>query len=533
MQVKVLKAQTLSVAVLALIALYLLAWYHVPLFFDEVAFRISAGRGFIDGFNKLNLFAQCEATPSTPYLLFPAQYFFSWVDIAFGWTGIRTVPIISIFLLAFLALRGPPNRIAALILCGGFIGISGLGAVISRSEYLTYLHAAAILGTWMLARHHLSRGAIVAIVVVHLAVVSLALFAHMQGLLLMPLSFLACMTLLRQEKLLAVITSILLTIFVTQAIAFHEFRCEEDPALAQALSTTQGNGYARIESANIFVRYVKRAWRFENQFWFRQDPAAQYTPIPPTGAAAFLNIPIMLLVSLNGLLLVASTLVVARDLMRDYLPLNKRSWRPLLNELVVQGRVLWLAASFILIFYSLYDVAGLFYRAHFRNVLTVVLVVLALVHAPSLPRLRWLSPVGWLAFTLCLASTVVAWLMIYPPLAKGYEGVGVSLQSETPAREEEIRSFAQVCGFADDTPRIIVDDATYSALREHKRPIGFNYVWAAAALKPEGIQSLKPEDLKPYLLAVKPSGYVVRCSVLKPWGLIPQRRQGDLCCRRY
>lgn len=522
--------------ILASIALYMLAWIDVPLFYDEVAFRMASGRGFLEGFVKQNYFAQCRAELPTQPLFLPVHYFYSWWDEAWGWAGLRTVPLLALTaLVSSMLYRQRLALLPVMVLSGAFIGVTGLGFILSRPEYLLLLHAAAIIATWRVAqRPQPSLALVLGVLTVHGAVVCFSLFAHMQGLLLMPLSFLACLQLLRGRKILGVVAALFLVVTAFHGLAQAKFFCPEDPVLEQALNHTQGNGYGRYESDNFLIKTAKRAWRFERTFLFRANPEIYSQPIPSTAAARLVNPLILALVTLNGIALVAATGAVALRLWRTHgSALRRRAWRLLLNDLLAQGMVLWFAAALLLLFYSWYDVAGSFYRAHARHLLTVVLLVLFCLHMPAPKRTRLWLAWGWLAVVTCIASTIAAWVWVAPPLANGHAGVGVPRTIDARARDETVRALAKRCGIAPDASRVVVDDATYTALRTHHRPISYLYIWFGEELKPSGMTAKSTKAFERYITNLDPSGYVVRCRLLEPYGLQPQLRDGEFCCKKY
>lgn len=515
-----------------IILAYLLAWYHVPLFYDEVAFRIYRGRAFVDGFSLGSLLPQCSATGPTAWPLLPAQLVYSWIDGWPAWLGVRTMPLLALgALLAVTSRTLQKQPWAVMLLCGAFVGISGLGMVLSRPEHVLLLHAACIVVTWQLSRKPpLPAWQILLVVVAHLFIISLSLLAHLQGVLLMPLSFITCMQVLRRRTLAAVLVAVLMVIATSSAaLNGSAVHCPNDPQLEKAVKATQGSGIAAQEKGSWAQKMVTRFERYERQFFFRAQPEAFSLPLPPIPQRMVhaLNVPVAVVVTINLFILLAAMAATVPVLWRRY---RQGKWRARVNALFADGHFLWFLATFILIAYCVYEVSGTFYRAYVRNLLTVILIAIAAAHIVGPRSKKLLKAYSIFVGVTCLASAAVAWVLIAPPLKQGYEGIGVSLQRDWPVFNASVADLAQRCGITTDTSRLIVDDTTYAALRHYHAPIGYNYLWVDEILIKGAIQQKTPGQRLARIRQLGGAGYVVRCDALERFKLPVDHRAGDVCC---
>lgn len=529
------------IVTLGSIAVTMLALLQVPLFYDEIALRIRVGRGLIEGFSFTSYFPECKAAAiATPWLLLPAHRLLSWWDQTMGWQAIRLVPLFAVMAVALLtsllARRADQPR-SLLLLCGGFVGVAGTSFILSRPEYLNLWHVAAILLTFGLARRpRLGGWLVVSVVGMHVFVVTLSLIAHQQALLLVPFSFVACMQLLRGRAVAACIVGFLLAASCMQSFDYYRMNCPGDPALARAMAETQGSGVARLEASKDFMqRMAHRGYRYVQQFVFRDDPQSLSMPLPPvTGTfASLMNGPVVIVVVGHALLLGALLLILGRDRWNHYCSLQWQGWRTTLNLLANDGRFLLLCAAGLLVFYSLYEVSGAFYRAHFRNFLTALLLALAAGHV-VLPRARrWLT--AWAVFVVltCLGSAALLWWQVVPGLKAHAAPIGVPLDQDWAARQRQVDTLAARCGLDTKQPGLIVDDLTYALLRSTPQPYGFNYLWYG-----NGVKGIVPNETplqrEARIRALGLPGMLVQCSTALPvYGMPITHRLDDLCCKAY
>jgi hypothetical protein len=81
----------IAVASLTLIASYLSAWRHMPIFSDEPAVRLLSFRAISDHAVKYFLVPYCTGSISISPAMLPAAYILSAVDWFAGWSFVRVI----------------------------------------------------------------------------------------------------------------------------------------------------------------------------------------------------------------------------------------------------------------------------------------------------------------------------------------------------------------------------------------------------------------------------------------------------------
>lgn len=530
---------------LGLIALYCFAWVYTPLFYDEASLRRRAGRAFIDGFLWYAVFPDCKIPTPVPLSLMPANAVFSWIDSWPYWFGVRFLPIAGTLAavaatiavtLSGAAKSNLANRlIPSLLICGGFVGLSGVGLVLSRAEFVASAHLAACLLTWVVAKREPRLGTAIALAAGHLAILTLSLFIHVQGMLIVPISVVTLIALLRRWPALMWSMLIVIAAACVQTWIFQQFNCPDAPQIEALIARTQGSilpdgGRQPIGLAEDLFR---RIGLFLNQFPFQSQEAYSIpTPPVPSAVAAVGRIPVWVAVGTNFLLVLFLVLAAAIQLAREYVPAALKSPRSLFMRAINDGRVLWLGAAVIFLSYSFFDVGVLFYRAHYRNFLASLLIATA---ATYLMQRRCRVVLGvWSAIlaSLTVASTIVALMFAAPQLAAGYESVYVSLVRDWPQFNQRIQSLAAKCGIRPGDEHVVVDVATYNAMRENPRPIDYNYVWYAEFLDGHPVSRTEEQWLDFYG-KYSSSGFVVLCRTVALAPMHVQYKDGEICCSGF
>jgi len=540
MQSRFVIAKILPYAVLATIFFYLLAFINIPIFYDEVAFRRSSGRALIDGFSQFMVFPDCLTPKAVGWLFVPAHALFSWLDGELGWNGVRLLPVAAMLILvgtvaALLRSTASRNWIwSILVLTGGFVGLAGSGMVLSRAEFVITLHVALCVVTWMVARKSPSWPVVAIVLILHLAVLNLSLFVHLQSLIVVPFSILTCAYLLRRSKPFMWLIVLVMFAMSVAAIPHQSFSCPEDPALEQTVAQSHGVVLSNQLSGMSAVEQVAtRLWLFVRQFPFQAQEAFSIPAPPvPQGVALTTALPIGLVVAANFLILVAAVATMMVVLLRHYFPLLlKRDWRQV-GSVFFDGRAIWTAAALAVLAYSASDLGGLFYRAHFRNLLTAVVLAIGVAGLVNLRLVRWSRILSILAGVTCLGSAAVAWVFVAPQLAAGYESYYVSVVRDWQAYDQRVRDVAAQCGIGPADEHVVVDVATYQAMRENPYPLDFNYVWYRETLEGNARTRTQTEWAEFYR-KYSNSGYVVMCRTLTFAPMSVSGGDGELCCGRF
>ena len=533
-------AKLLPVAILLAIAAYLLAFLNVPIFYDEAAFRRVNGRALIDGFVQFAVFPECLTPKAVGWVFIPAHALISWLDGWLGWSGVRVLPTLSVLALvgataALLATLAPKRwGWAVLIFSGGFVGLAGTSMVMSRPEAITTLHITLCILTWLVGRKSPAWPVVALVIGLHLVVLNLSLFVHQQALIVAPFSALSCGYLLRRSRWAMLLVGACMIVMVVTAIAQQSFSCPEDPALEQLVSRTHGVVLSnQLADQPLAMQMASRLWLFIRQFPFLAQEAFSI-PVPqvPDAVAIAAAIPVGMVVSLNLLVLVGAAAIMTMEMLRVYMPrLIRGDWRGV-GEVFSDSRAVWTAAALAVLAYSVYDLGGVFYRAYFRNLLTVLVLAIGVASLIELRPLRWMRILAVLSGVACLGSTAIAWQFLAPQLAAGYQSYYVSLMRDWPAFDQRVRDLAAQCGIGPTDEHVVVDMATYQAMRQNPRPLDFNYVWYREYL--EGTTQTRTEaEWKDFYRQFSRSGYVVMCRTLTSAPMSVQAQDDELCCAHF
>lgn len=540
MQSRSIHAKILPYAVIATIFLYLLAFINIPIFYDEAAFRRSNGRALIDGFSQFMVFPDCRTPKAVSWLFIPAHALFSWLDGQMGWNGVRLLPLATMSILvgavaALVRSTVPRNWIwSILLLAGGFVGLAGTGMVLSRAEFVTTLHVALCVTTWLVARKSRSWQVVAIVLVLHLVALNLSLFVHPQSQLLIPFSILTCAYLLRRSKPLMWLVVCVVLAMSAAAIPHQGFYCPEDPALEQTIARSHGVVLSsRFADVSVVEQVASRLWLFVRQFPFQAKEAFSIPAPPIPGAvAAVAALPIGIVVAANFLILIGAAGVMTVTLLQHYFPLlMRKDWHQIAGAFF-DGRVLWTGAALAVLVYSAYDLGGMFYRAHFRNLLTVVVLAIGVCYLVDQRMIRWSRILAVLSGVTSLGSAIIAWTFIVPQLAAGYESYYVSVVRDWPAHDKRVRDVAAQCGIGPTDEHVVVDVATYQAMRENPRPLDFNYVWYRESLEGNAKTRTKSQWAEFYR-KYSDSGYIVMCRTLTFAPMSVSGGDGQLCCGRF
>ena len=533
-------AKLLPIAILLAIAAYLLAFHDVPIFYDEAAFRRVNGRALIDGFVQFAVFPECLTPKAVGWVFVPAHALLSWLDGRFGWSGVRLFPTLFALTLvgvtaAMLATMTPKRWVwAVLVFSGGFVGLAGTSMVMSRPEAITTLHVALCILTWLVGRKMPAWPIVALVVGLHLVALNLSLFVHQQALVVAPFSLLSCGYLLRHNKRALALVGVGMVVMLVAAVPQQSFSCPEDPALEQLVARTHGVVLSnQLADQPLVMQAASRLWLFIRQFPFLAQEAFSI-PVPqvPEAVAIAATIPVGMVVTLNLLVLVAAATIMTVVMLRENVPrLIRRDWRAV-GAVFFDGRAIWTAAALAVLAYSAYDLGGLFYRAYFRNLLTVLVLAIGVAGLVETRPLRWMKALAVLSGVTCVGSMFIAWQFLAPQLAAGYQSYYVSLVRDWPAFDQRVRDVAAQCAIGPADEHVVVDMATYQAMRQSPRPLDFNYVWYREYL--EGtVQTRSESEWKDFYRQYSASGYVVMCRTLTYAPMSVQAQDGELCCAHF
>ena len=278
---------------------YLSQWLRMPLYSDEVGFRLLTSRYFADGAINFGIFPCASNARLIPIIFRPAAYLLSLADFKSSWSMIRLVPLAGALLMLTTTLiivlrRG--GLALALVPAVGLIGVAGSGLILARGEApMLYLGVTCLIG-FTIARRRFSplEGSFYLVISTMLAL--LALFIHLQAMIFAPLLLLTAISFILRTNSRAVMalatSAAMLVLFGTWTALTNRVRCPEYPAIESMLATSELPGLAWYEgSASVNAYLQEKPLRYAGSFFSKAattqiiSPASK-TRIRATGSCA-------------------------------------------------------------------------------------------------------------------------------------------------------------------------------------------------------------------------------------------------------
>jgi len=520
------------------------AWNNMPIYPDEIAFRLQMGRYIQDQGAVRGLYALCASNAKeTPLLFVIPAWAISWLDLTYSLVDARVLPFFTILTAVVLAVlsavRGvSPN--AAAVATTAFIGVAGSGLILARYEFVHALNIVCCLGAFHFLESGSTRPSLrYGLFALLLTSSLLSLYVHVQGLLFFPLTLYFVYQVVRPglgRTQTGLMTIILFVLMVQAAIRLHDSSCGGYPEIEQFWARMTFN-LQELESVNLGFWLDGKFYKYLLSFQYRQNYAIGYLPgiaVLTVGDGwersflAALNLGIRIIVSMNLLLsgfaaIGASVLALGqyrRGLMRHQ---PAASWTA---KGLGGGQALALVLLVLpIMFLFLYDSAQNFYRSFFLNFLAALLLAVFLSRL-EVGRAR---PLATLYFGLCGAVVLVslavnAWWFT-DRLRDGYEGPSLSLNRNWGGIRRDVEALSQACNMDLRKGRIILDDTTYDSLRRY--PILYPITYLALQAEVAGI------SMSEVIARVQPNYALARCDVLRNTKLGYQHQRGLLCCQNF
>ena len=514
------------------------AWYFMPLYPDEIAFRLQLGRYIQDRGMVHGLYALCLSNiKETPLLFVIPALILSWTDLAISPVEMRMLPFATVLaavcLAVWYAVRGvSPN--AAVMATTGFIGVAGSGLILARYEYVQTLNIICCLGAF----HFLASGSQrttlrYGLFTLLLTSSLLSAYAHVQGLLFLPMTlYLAYHVVhpgLGKPKATFMMVMLLLLIALT-AVTFHHSTCVGYPEIEQFWARMTFN-MDDPESAKLTDWLAVKSDKYLLPFQYKGNYAINYLP-GITGSDGWqqsyltiLNQGIQIIVSVNLLLSLSIIMGAVIFAVGRYVKPHRlrATW---VTTGLGHGQALALVLLVVpVIFLFLYDSAQNFYRSFFLNFLTAILLTLFLSRVP-LGRVRTLTT---LYFGLCgavvIASFAVNVWWFTDRLRAGYEGPSISLSRDWDAIGHDVKALAADCNMDLSKGRIVVDDMTYDSLK----PYSLLYPATYLALSVNLVNSTMADVIN----KVRPNYAIARCDTFRGMSIEFEKSRDQLCCTNF
>jgi hypothetical protein len=537
-QRRIRQEQMAFAGVLMLLSLAALsAWYVMPIYPDEIAFRQQLGRYIQDGGVVHGLYPLCVSNiKETPLLFVIPAWILSWVDLAISPVEMRILPFATVFaavnLAIWYAIRGI-NPHAAVMATTAFIGVAGSGLVLARYEYVQALSIVCCLGavhflTSVSQRPILRYGLFVLL----LTSILLSVYAHVQGILFLPLALYLAYHLIRPGlgKLRAAFMMVaLLLLMAHTTITFHHSTCVGYPEVEQFWERMTFN-LDELEPVNPTYWLRAKFGKYLGSFEYKKSYVINYLPgIVDDGwqqkSRGVLNHVIKVILLVN--LLLSIFVAIGAYIFTVWQCITKCQQRVTgVSAWLSHGQSLALALLVVpVIFLFLYDSAQNFYRSFFLNFLTAILLALLLSRLP-LARVRTVTT---LYFGLCcvvvIASLAANIWWFTGRLSAGYEGPSISVNRDWHAIGRDLKALAADCDMELSKGRIIVDDMTYDSFKNYPLIYPVTYM----ALSAEIVKSTMADVLN----KVRPNYAIARCDSLRGGSIGYQKSRNQLCCANF
>ena len=123
-----------------------------------------------------------------------------------------------------------------------------------------------------------------------------------------------------------------------------------------------------------------------------------------------------------------------------------------------------------------------------------------MVFSYSTNRFRWiLRPIGVLALLACFCSIIVTFETIRPKIQSGQIGPSIAIDTSWESVRADVNQLKQSCNINDKTTKIMMDDMTYEALKQHSHLIPVTYFSLSASLSGGGGQKINYKLKEHYL----------------------------------
>lgn len=514
------------------------AWYSMPIYPDEIAFRLQLGRYIQDQGMVQGLYPLCTSNAKeTPLLFVIPAWILSWLDLSFSPVEVRVLPFIvvmaAMFLVIWYAIRGITPQ-AAVVVTTAFIGVAGSGLVMARYEYVQVLNIVICLGVFYFlnsaAPRNYSRFGLCALLLISSL---LSLYSHVQGLLFLPLTLYLAYHLLHLGlgKTWAALLMVVLLITMTETtISFNHSNCAGYPEIEQfwtRMTINQGE----LTSINFTDWLTGKFDKYFMSFIYKDSYAVNYLPgIKVEGGAqqnilAWLNQGIQIILMVNFLLFISVAIGATGILLKRHIAQRKLSATWASDELGDLQAIALLLFAAPVIFLFIYDSAQNFYRSFVINFLIAILLTLFLSRVP----LRRAKIFTGLYFFLCgivvVGSLIINVWWFTEKLRTGYEGPSISLGRDWSGINRDVNALVKDCGMDMSKGRIVLDDLTYDSLKSYHHLYAATYMGLSV-----GISNMTMNDA---IDKVRPNYAIARCDTLRRTSIEIQHSRNQLCCVNF
>ena len=520
-------------------------WKIMPLYPDEVAFRIASTRYIQDHGLNHGLYALCLSNlKQTPLLFTSSAWLLSWVDLNFSPTQVRWVPFLTIFTAIIIVIIHSVIKtrfIAASSVLTALVGVSGSGLVLARPEFIQELNLVFCLIAYLLIESGTKNYSIRILITILLIFSNLtSMYSHPQGVLFLPLTIYTTYLLLSDQtdnQFLFLSLLMLFVLFVYVDVEYNRFNCDGFPAITHFTQQATSN-LIDIRSTKLINWFGLKVERYLSSFEYRNQYAINYLPGLTAEVSWFaklisaMNVGIRLTLIINIIIptmFLFATLIKAASFLHTYFksPIYSVSRTEfLLNH----NRLMPIILSVLpVLFLFIYDNAQNFYRNFFINFILVIITALLLTSTYFNKLTILLKMYLVLCVFMILASYFINFLWFLPALDNGYEGPSVSFRQNFASIHNDVHDLEKSCSINIQKGKVIVDDLTYDSLKQTSEVYPITYLFLMAEQNKMSISQV--------LAIVQPNSAIARCSYLnsttngQPIGF--DHKENQLCCVNF
>ncbi len=519
-----------SVCILTIGGAMLWQWHALPIYPDEIAYRLIGARAWRDGPFQRSLFILCNGDyQRISWLYRPAAWLFSQYDRFVAPHEVRNgVMLISGGVLPAALWLGWSRRhiVSAVAILGGFIGTTGAVLVMARPEILLLLNVALV----MVALAVPERGRKAYVLPLALGVWGsfyLSSYVHLQGLILFPLTFYALLFLASEWlsfPMAFLAASAVVAPLVPFGVMLHHGACTGYPgisALRDSLAfhfadlQREGGGSFAVNKVRLLIENISYM-----SGGVRRVP---YVPnVNMKGADFFLRNSDNFILYSVFLIVVSSLLFSLYGVMRVLFSAARGGGRRSIADTLLSNRLSISAVLLTFPVYALwvYDAQNAFYRSAVFMALLSCAMVMGLADLKGHWRLlSW--PVAAL-FLLTAGACYRANASLFVPAIAEYEqGGSLSLFHDWQAVSGDIAALSRETVPPLNAGGLVIDDLTYSALRNRPNLTPITYLGLQILLTHLSAWSIVDGQ--------RLNGVIARCSLMETWHIPTPHRRGEIC----
>ena len=197
------------------------------------------------------------------------------------------------------------------------------------------------------------------------------------------------------------------------------------------------------------------------------------------------------------------------------------------------------SAPYLFIFFAtgallgliVYDASTNFYRSFYLNLSMAISNGMVLSYSTN--RLQWiLRPIGVLGLIACFSSIIVTFEIIRPKIQSGQVGPSIAIDTDWENVRADVNQLKQACDINDKTTKIMMDDMTYDALKQHSHLIPVTYFLLSASLSGESIEDQLQAN-RILFKRVSPNAAIMRCGSFSLIDKKPASQKSLLCCAKF